>query len=519
MEESCAQISGWCLSVDGNYSGRVTMPDLTWVDVEPIPHVNGDIQSVLDSVESLKSAWETVVAQNTEAFREARRRGLRRHAIETGIVERLYDVDWGVTEALVAEGLTAEAVARASTGSLDDDVLEVIRSQYDALEFLSEVARQGRPLTVNLIKQLHVALTRTQATYTATAPTGQRFEATLHHGEWKEQSNHVTRPDGSRLEYTPADQVQPQMEKLVRIYSEMSDYHPVIRSAWLHHRFVRIHPFEDGNGRVARGLTLLTLLSCNLAPLVVDRRERDKYIQCLDRANEADIRPLIRFFAELEIVALRSELERPALEIAGATGGGALAVLDAHIDRLRNLRGETGAKERKEKIEAIADSVHMRSVSWLESFANRIQERYSTIDDGARSFVNAGAPPDLKSRWWKRQLIRTARSVDFYANVSNGAWWAQLRLDVLGQRLRYLVFLQKVGHGETGVLTLTIFAEIIEDSGDEAQDTAEQIAISSPTESVTWTYSDEIDAHWDRVEELLDTSLAVVLDRFSASLN
>lgn len=80
-------------------------------------------------------------------------------------------------------------MARASTGALAGDVLEVIRSQYDALEFLSEVARQRRPLTVSLIKQLHVALTRTQATYTATAMTRQRFEATLHHDQWKQHSS------------------------------------------------------------------------------------------------------------------------------------------------------------------------------------------------------------------------------------------------------------------------------------------------------------------------------------------
>lgn len=495
------------------------MPNLRWVDVEPISHVNGDVQSVLDSVESLKSAWETVVTQNSESFREARRRSLRRHAIETGIVERLYDVDWGVTEALVAEGLTAEAVARASTGALDDDVLEVIRSQYDALEFLGDVARQGRPLTVNLIRQLHTALTKTQSTYAATGPTGQRFDATLHHGQWKEHSNHVIRPDGSMLEYTPADQVQPQMERLVQIYSDMSDCHPIVRSAWLHHRFVRIHPFEDGNDRVARGLTLLTLLSSNLAPLVIDRRERDRYIGCLDRANEGEIRPLVRFFAELEIVALRSELERPVVEVADASSGGALAVLDAHIARLKNLQGEVGAKQRQEKIEAVAANIFALVVRWLESFSRSVEERYQAIDDNVRSFVGSAAPPDPKSRWWRRQLIKTARSVDFYANLSSGAWWAQLRLDVLGQRLRYLVFLQKVGHGETGVLTLTIFAEIVEDSGDEAQETAEQIAISSPTESVTWTYDDDVNAHWDRVEELLDASLMVVLDRFSANLS
>ena len=57
---------------------------------------------------------------------------MRRHAIETGIIERLYDIDWGVTEALVAEGLTADAVARADSGAVSEDVLDIVRSQYDA---------------------------------------------------------------------------------------------------------------------------------------------------------------------------------------------------------------------------------------------------------------------------------------------------------------------------------------------------------------------------------------------------
>ena len=72
------------------------------------------------------------------AFHEARRRSLRRHAIETGIIERLYEVDWGVTQALVAEGITADAVARAGDGALPMDVLQTIQTQYEALEFLGK---------------------------------------------------------------------------------------------------------------------------------------------------------------------------------------------------------------------------------------------------------------------------------------------------------------------------------------------------------------------------------------------
>ncbi len=495
----------------------VPMADSYWADVEPLPHINGDVQSVLASVASLKSAWETIVSHNSDSFQEARRRSLRRHAIETGIIERLYDVDWGVTEALVAEGITAEALAR-TTGSIGDDVLGVIQSQYDALTFLAEIARDGRPLSVYLIKELHVALTRSQQTYTATGPTGGKFEATLHHGQWRSQPNHVRRPDGSLLEYTPPDQVQDQMDKLVELYHQLDDCDPVVRSAWLHHRFVRIHPFEDGNGRVARGLTLLTLLSGNLAPLVVDRRERDRYITCLDQANEGDLRPLIRFFAELEIVALRSELERPALELSGGQNDGALAVADAHIARLRSLRAEAGAVERGRRIDELASAISGDIGNWLTKFAEEIQEKYRQIDPNAYASVTSATPPDPNAHWWRRQVIRTARSVDFYVNLTQGTWWTQLKFTVFGQRLRYLAFLQKVGHGESGVLTMTIYAEILNESSDDSREPAEEIAVSSPTESVTWTYTNNPEDYRDNVTQLLDDSFVVALDRFSTSL-
>ena len=111
------------------------------------------------------------------------------------------------------------------------------------------------------------------------------------------------------------------MERLVELYLESTAVHPVVRAAWLHHRFICIHPFEDGNGRVARALTLLSLLQAKYAPPVVDRRDREEYIGALDEANEGDPRRLIRLFSRLEIVALRGELERPArpTEVFSAT--------------------------------------------------------------------------------------------------------------------------------------------------------------------------------------------------------
>jgi Fic family protein len=497
------------------------MPDMPWGEVEPLPLLNGAVQPMLDSVRSLQAAWRQVVLSNDLAFQEARKRSLRRHAIETGIIERLYDVDWGVTLALVAEGITADTVSRTPEGSISEDVLELIRSQYDALEFLAAAVRDGQDVSVSLIKQLHIALTRRQPAYTASGPGGVVFQATLHHGQWKTQPNSVTRPDGSTLEYTPPDQVAPQMERLVELYKQTEEQDPVIRAAWLHHRFVRIHPFEDGNGRVARCLTLLTLLTSDLAPLVVDRRERDNYLRALDFANEGDLRPLVRFFAQLEIVALRSELERPVLAPTEQVAGGALAVLEAGIDRLRLLHGETGAIERATAISALADDVHNRINTWLTGMAEKFQQLLKAgVDVDAHASVMRAAPPDQRARYWRYQAIQTARSVDFFVNLNDGIWWNRLRITARGQELRYLVFVQKVGHGETGVLAMTVYAESVESSAEaDASPEVEPLVISAPTETVTWTYTDTSDHQWNAVVEVLDATLASALQKFTFGLS
>jgi len=86
--------------------------------------------------------------------------------------------------------------------------------------------------------------------------------------------------------------------------------------------------------------------------------------------------------------------------------------------------------------------------------------------------------------------------------------------------LQYLVFLQKVGSGETGVLTLTVYAEILgADQNEELSSVAEPAVVSSPTETVTWTWTDSPDTQWTSVTEVLDTTLASALAKFTSGLS
>ena len=459
-----------------------------------------------------------VVAQAPEAeFRESRLRNLRRHAIETGILERLYDVEWGVTEALVAEGLSAEVASRE--GGIDEGALETIRAQFDALTFLAESSREGRPLTTSFIRELHVALCRTPGTYEAKDQFGHLVLRPLEHGGWKKWSNHVRRPDGSLLEYVPPEHVQSKIDRLLAFDEKAKELHPLNRAAWLHHAFVSTHPFEDGNGRVARALTMLVLLQSDYAPPVVDRFSRTQYIAALESANEGDLRDLVRLFGRLEIVALRAELERPAQPTAD--GSGAVEVARAYVDRLKMLRAGQSAT-RIAETEALADALNEKIEQRLQDLGNQLADQFRVLDPSANFTVYRAGPPDERSTWWRAQIIRAARHARFFVNLAHGTWWAQLRLSVSGEALRFVVVTQKVGQGETGVIALTVFAEsvpIVVDDQPELQRQFRTLLRASDAESATFVVTDDVEARWPEVADIIDRTLAATIARFAEGLS
>src|SRR5262249_57124314 len=63
-----------------------------WQPVEPLPPVNGAVAPILATVDSLRRAWEEALESSTvEERAAARERRLRRHAVGTGINQRLYE--------------------------------------------------------------------------------------------------------------------------------------------------------------------------------------------------------------------------------------------------------------------------------------------------------------------------------------------------------------------------------------------------------------------------------------------
>jgi len=77
------------------------------------------------------------------------------------------------------------------------------------------------------------------------------------------------------------------MDRLIAMHLEhdQQGVPPEIEAAWLRHRFSQIHPFQDGNGRVARALASLVFIKAGSFPLTVTGDDRNRYIGCLQIAD------------------------------------------------------------------------------------------------------------------------------------------------------------------------------------------------------------------------------------------
>ncbi len=487
--------------------------DQVWAEIEDFPTLTGVVTSALDQLTPLRNAWQEAARRDPDAFRETRLRVLRSHAIETGIIEHLYNVDWGVTETLVAEGISSEVIER--TGGVERHTLDIINDQYEALEFVADAARSNGSLTVSFIRELHQLITRHQPTYEAIDTQGRLFHPELLHGEWKRLPNHVDRPDGSRLQYCPAERVQDQVESLIRMLEAAEGQHPVVRAAWLHHRFIAIHPFQDGNGRVARALVLLELLRAHYAPLVVGRDIRAQYIARLDEANGGDLEPLVLLFVNLEQQAMVRQFQAPIQ--AGATGG---SVLDVARVAASNLADVQRARQQIQAAQMadLAKKINGKIQAKLAALDGELKAAFLQVDPDAAAWTTTADLGTLESKHFHGQLVKLARRHQFYANLSEGSWWTTLTLRLLNERLRLLVALVKVGSGDTGVGAVIIQAErLFQDENDQNQ-AYEWLFEPTEFDQLAVTGDLQLDDVWPAVDRLVDRCLSASIAEFTRSL-
>ena len=196
------------------------------------------------------------------------------------------------------------------------DVQDMTASNVTLRMMSEEALIKETPLTVNFIRTLHHTLLREDYTVYKQLRNGQQTSYVIHAGQYKTRPNSVITRYGDRFEYASPEETPALMTDLVDWYNQAEKegkYSPVELAALFHYRYIRIHPFEDGNGRIARLMVNYILSRHGLPMIVVRSRKKQDYLEALHQADLNvgpipsdgahatlnEIAPFMRYFQEL----------------------------------------------------------------------------------------------------------------------------------------------------------------------------------------------------------------------------
>jgi len=168
----------------------------------------------------------------------------------------------------------------------DRDVEGVVEMMLDATQ------GYDRPLTAKRLFDWHAAL----------FPTGRSGMSKIRVGAWRDDAKGpmevVSGPMGrERVHYEApaAERVRDEMKKFLEWFEKDSSTDLVLKAGAAHLWFVTIHPFEDGNGRIARAIADMVLARSEQSPQrfysmsAQIRQERKAYYEILEATQKGDL--------------------------------------------------------------------------------------------------------------------------------------------------------------------------------------------------------------------------------------
>ena len=189
---------------------------------------------------------------------------------------------YGQTELLLLFGKVS------GEGNLKDFV-DMKASQVGVEMVKEAVQDRSMSLTQNFIRQLHKVLLREDYTVYRELPGGGTTSYTVHAGQYKTRPNSVITRYGDRFEYASPEETSSLMSDLVDWYNaaeQEGKLSPVELAALFHYRYIRIHPFEDGNGRIARLMVNYIMARHGWPMIVIRNRKKAEYLEALHRSDQ-----------------------------------------------------------------------------------------------------------------------------------------------------------------------------------------------------------------------------------------
>lgn len=199
----------------------------------------------------------------------------------------------------------AEAAGEKNKDKISEQTLETLNAERAIMAGVTAVAERQQPVSNALIRSLHEVLLG-------------NVRGRECRGKYREKQVYIGSAtlgiEDARFVPPAAHLVPELMDEFQEAWQGGKEHFALIRIAMLHYHFETIHPFEDGNGRIGRLLTLLGLCTFGLlrlpllnASLHFERNRQQYYDGLLRVSTEGDWSNWIRFFLEgLRVAAVES---------------------------------------------------------------------------------------------------------------------------------------------------------------------------------------------------------------------
>ncbi|MDR2206964.1 MAG: Fic family protein [Flavobacteriaceae bacterium] len=163
---------------------------------------------------------------------------------------------------------------------------EEMKAHNVGLELMKAAAKdKNRMLSEHFIRELNQTIL-VRDFYKMSRDSNYRYK--IHVGVYKTRPNSVVTSTGEIFDYASPEETPSLVSDLAKWYcneEQRGKLKPEELAAMFHYRYIRIHPFEDGNGRIARLLVNYILLRHNYPMIVIRSDDRQNYLKTLHQCD------------------------------------------------------------------------------------------------------------------------------------------------------------------------------------------------------------------------------------------
>ncbi|MEI6606782.1 MAG: Fic family protein [Verrucomicrobiota bacterium] len=316
------------------------------------------------TIESLKSAWDALQPLAPDHERRLWQKLRLEWNYHSNHIEG-NTLTYGETVLLILHGQTH--------GNHTLREYEEMKAHDVGIEHLRNLAAdKARLLNPGDIRDLNKIILKEPFWKPTQTPDGQPARAQVIPGEYKTLPNSVITATGEHFEYASPMEVPARIQALVDWLGDAiadPNQNTLATAAKLHHDFVLIHPFDDGNGRVARMLVNYLFLRNGYPPIIVPTEQKKDYLTALRLADAGDLTPLAEFFGK--------QLTR-ALDLAIRAGKG------ENIDEPSDVEKQVALYIREQKARSDTDAVPKEIIealirSSIAPFIDKLETKMRTL--------------------------------------------------------------------------------------------------------------------------------------------